>query len=139
MSEQFLPVGVQNFEQMRVGNFVYVDKTQHIYKMVRPHQGFYFLSRPRRFGKSLTVSTLRCLFQGKKELFDGLWIAENGEWEWKEHPVILIDFNEVSHDTPGNLKLSLAEHLLNSAQANDIQFRSSLLKGQFRELILSLP
>ncbi len=47
----------------------------------------YFLSRPRRFGKSLFVSTLRCLFEGKKELFEGLWLAEQGEWDWKEHPV----------------------------------------------------
>jgi len=64
---------------------------------------YYFMSRPRRFGKSLTVSTLRCLFQGKKDLFEGLWIAENTDCEWKEHPVILIDFNEISNDTPENL------------------------------------
>ncbi|MDM8550427.1 ATP-binding protein [Desulfobacterales bacterium HSG2] len=138
MNEPFLPIGVQNFERMRTGNFVYVDKTRHIYEMIRPDQGFYFLSRPRRFGKSLTVSTLRSLFRGKKELFDGLWIAENTEWEWKPHPVVLLDFNEISHDTPENLKLGLEENLQDHARKNEIRLKSSLLKGQFRELILGL-
>jgi len=138
MNEPFLPIGVQNFERMRTGKFVYVDKTRHIHEMCRPDQGFYFLSRPRRFGKSLTVSTLRCLFRGKKELFDGLWIAENTEWEWKPHPVVLLDFNEISHDTPENLKLGLEENLQDHARKNEIRLNSSLLKGQFRELILGL-
>lgn len=132
-----LPIGNASFEVLRQDDQLYVDKTGYIFKMATEGM-YYFMSRPRRFGKSLTISTLRCLFQGKKELFDGLWIAESGKWEWKEHPVILIDFNEITHDTPDNLKLSLAESLKNSAGENDIQLSSSLLKGQFKELILSL-
>ena len=98
MCEQFLPIGVQNFQKMRQGNFVYVDKTEYIYQLVRPLQAFYFLSRPRRFGKSLMVSTLDYLFQGRKDLFEGLWIHENNNWEWKKHPIVTIDFNRVNHE-----------------------------------------
>ena len=132
-----LPTGDSSYESIRQNRDLYVDKTRHIFQMIDSGE-YYFLSRPRRFGKSLLISTLDCLFRGKKELFDGLWIAENGKWEWKEHPVILIDFNEISHDSPKNLKLSLSEDLQNSARTNDIQLNSSLLKGQFKELILSL-
>ncbi len=75
---QNLPIGKSSFESIRGCGDLYVDKTHHIYQMA-DEGAFYFMSRPRRFGKSLTVSTLRCLFQGKKELFDGLWIAEHGQ------------------------------------------------------------
>ena len=134
---QRLPVGDSSFESIRSGEFVYVDKTRHLFQMADEGK-FYFMSRPRRFGKSLTVSTLRCLFQGKKDLFKGLWIAENSEWEWKPHPTILLDFNGISHDTPDNLRLGLEEALQNHARQNEIRLKSSLLKGQFKELILSL-
>ena len=72
---QKLPVDIQAFEIMRGENYLYVDKTRHVYRMATEGR-YYFLSRPRRFGKSLLVSTLKCLFQGRKELFEGLWIAE---------------------------------------------------------------
>ena len=129
MTEQFLPIGVQNFEKMRTNNFIYVDKTRYFYDMVRPGQGYYFLSRPRRFGKSLTISTLRCLFQGRKELFDNLWIAKNTQWEWEKHPVVLIDFNQISHDTPESLKAGLESSLRGIGQLNQIQLNESLLKA----------
>ena len=134
---QKLPIGNPSFEIIRRNNQLYVDKTRYIFKIADEGM-YYFMSRPRRFGKSLTVSTLRCLFQGKKELFEGLWIAENTDWEWKEHPVIMIDFNEISNDTSENLKISLTEHLLDLARANNIKFNNTLLKGQFKELIMSL-
>ncbi|MGD9973259.1 MAG: AAA family ATPase, partial [Desulfatirhabdiaceae bacterium] len=136
-SLQNLPVGISSFERIRKDNHVYVDKTRHIFKMVN-EGAFYFLSRPRRFGKSLTVSTLRCLFEGRKDLFDGLWIAENGNWQWQPHPVILIDFNEISHDTPDHLKLSLSGHIARLAGINGIQLSSVLLKDQLKELIVAL-
>lgn len=103
---QQLPVGISSFERIREDGYLYVDKTRNIFRMA--DEGiFYFISRPRRFGKSLTVSILRCLFQGKEELFKGLWIAEHGQWEWKEHPVIVIDFNEIPHQTPETLTRSI--------------------------------
>ncbi len=85
------PIGIQSFEQIIKDDYLYIDKTQMIYDLV--HSGkIYFLSRPRRFGKSLLVSTLECYFQGRKELFKGLAMEEL-EKEWKQYPVFHIDFN----------------------------------------------
>jgi len=134
---QRLPVGDSSFESIRANECVYVDKTRHLFQMADEGK-YYFMSRPRRFGKSLTVSTLRCMFQGKKDLFDGLWIAENTEWEWKPHPVVFLDFNGISHDTPENLKLSLQRTLQQTAGACDVSSDAPLLKNQFKELVLSL-
>ncbi|MDR2362460.1 MAG: ATP-binding protein, partial [Prevotellaceae bacterium] len=86
-----LPIGIQDFEDLRTNNYLYVDKTAYIYQLATSGKP-YFLSRPRRFGKSLFLSTLKAYFLGKKELFDGLAIAEL-EKEWVEYPVIYIDFN----------------------------------------------
>ncbi|MBF0103532.1 MAG: ATP-binding protein [Desulfobacterales bacterium] len=134
---QKLPIGDSSFESIREGNWLYVDKTQHIFQMVDEGK-YYFMSRPRRFGKSLTVSVLRCLFQGRQELFDGLWIKEHTDWEWKTHPVILFDFNEISHDTPENLKLSLQRAMQKIAEEYGLISDAKLIKDQFKELILSL-
>ena len=78
--EKFLPVDVQDFAQMITGNFVYVDKTRYIYEMARIPVAYYFFARPRRFGKTLLVSTLKALFEGRRDLFKGLWI-ENSDWK----------------------------------------------------------
>jgi len=90
-STRKLPIGIQNFEKLRAGNFVYVDKTQYVYQLAESHCP-YFLGRPRRFGKSLFLSTLKAYFEGKKELFEGLQIAEL-EKEWTKYPVFYLDFN----------------------------------------------
>ena len=90
-----LPIGIQDFEYLRKENFLYVDKTQYVYQLV--HFGKpYFLGRPRRFGKSLFISTLKAYFEGQKDLFEGLKIAEL-EKDWIEYPVIYIDFNVDSY------------------------------------------
>jgi hypothetical protein len=78
------------------------------------------------------------LFEGKKELFEGLWLAKHGDWTWHEYPVITIDFNGISHDTPDNLDLSLGGTLLTIAERYQIQLRKSLLKDKFKELIIAL-
>ncbi|MCR4821273.1 MAG: AAA family ATPase, partial [Treponema sp.] len=86
MEERILPIGIQDFEDLRRRGFLYVDKTAFVYKLA--HEGKpYFLSRPRRFGKSLLLSTMEYYFQGKKELFKGLAL-ESLEKEWTEYPVI---------------------------------------------------
>ena len=85
------PIGIQNFEQLRNNNCVYVDKTELIYRLTHT-DSVYFLSRPRRFGKSLLVSTLEAYFQGKKHLFEGL-AMERLETEWAEYPVLHMDFS----------------------------------------------
>ncbi len=132
-----LPVGESSFKTIRENQNIYVDKTRHIFRIIDEGK-YYFLSRPRRFGKSLTISTLKCLFQGKQDLFTDLWIEKNTEWEWKEYPVILIDFNQISHDTPNSFKLGLESSLKNLGRLYGVQLRESLLKEQFKELILSL-
>ncbi|MDR0613392.1 MAG: AAA family ATPase, partial [Dysgonamonadaceae bacterium] len=86
-----LPTGVQDFERLRTEDFLYVDKTEYVYNLTKVGLP-YFLGRPRRFGKSLFLSTLKYYFLGKKELFDGLAIA-GLEKEWMEYPVFYIDFN----------------------------------------------
>ena len=134
---QNLPIGKSSFERIREKNELYVDKTRFIFQLVSEGE-YYFMSRPRRFGKSLTVSTLKCLFQGRKELFEGLWISEHGDWEWKEHPVIFIDFNGISHDTPENMNISLKRILEKSAESYNLISDAPLIKNQFKELILSL-
>jgi hypothetical protein len=90
-TERKLPVGIQDFEKLRTSDFIYVDKTRYIHELTKQELP-YFLSRPRRFGKSLFLSTLKAYFLGKKELFDGLALAEL-EKEWVKYPVIYIDFN----------------------------------------------
>ncbi len=85
------PIGIQTFEQIIEDGYVYVDKTELVYRLVSEGK-IYFLSRPRRFGKSLLLSTLKSYFQGKKALFKGLAI-EGLEKEWKKYPIFHIDFN----------------------------------------------
>ncbi len=85
-------VGVQEFDWIRQRGAVYVDKTEYVWKMVTTDAKNFFLSRPRRFGKSLLVDTLRCYFEGRKELFEGLFIY-NKEKEWKKYPVIRLDLS----------------------------------------------
>jgi hypothetical protein len=99
------PIGIQNFSEIVDGGYVYLDKTKLLYDLV--HNGkIYFLSRPRRFGKSLLISTLECYFQGKKELFKGLAI-EQLEKEWKQYPVFHIDFNGKNFTQAGELEKTL--------------------------------
>ena len=89
------PIGIQSFEKIRQGGYVYVDKTDLIYKIAKTGQ-YYFLSRPRRFGKSLLVSTMEAYFKGKKELFDGLAVASL-EKDWTEYPVLHLDLSGASY------------------------------------------
>ena len=95
------PIGIQDFNKIISEGYVYVDKTDLIYQLVKTG-AIYFLSRPRRFGKSLLVSTLKCYFEGKKDLFKGLAI-EKLETEWAEYPVFHIDFNSSNFTSPGKL------------------------------------
>ena len=92
MKEELFPIGISTFEEIRRDGRYYVDKTRHVYRLAHTDK-YYFLSRPRRFGKSLLISTLESYFQGKKELFEGLAIAEL-EREWTVYPVLHLDLNQ---------------------------------------------
>lgn len=95
------PIGIQNFESLRNDNYFYVDKTKLIYQLARSGR-YYFLSRPRRFGKSLLISTLEAYFEGKKELFKGLAI-ENLEKDWIKYPILHLDLNIEKYNSPDSL------------------------------------
>ena len=95
------PVGIQNFESLRHDGYCYVDKTALMYRLVKTGR-YYFLSRPRRFGKSLLISTLEAYFQGKKELFEGLTVYDL-EKEWAEYPILHLDLNIGQYDTGQSL------------------------------------
>ena len=103
------PIGIQSFEQIIGDGYVYVDKTALIYDLVTKGK-IYFLSRPRRFGKSLLVSTLKNYFLGRKELFRGLAI-DSLETEWREYPVFHMDFNASDFTVPGTLEAKLEGYI----------------------------
>ena len=103
------PIGIQNFEKIRRDGYLYIDKTELIYKLVNGGS-YYFLSRPRRFGKSLLISTLEAYFQGKKELFEGL-AMEGMEKDWTARPVLHIDLNARQYENADSLRLELNKHL----------------------------
>ena len=105
MNERFLPIGIQDFEKLRNGNYLYVDKTAFIYQLTRTSTP-YFLSRPRRFGKSLLLSTIEYYFLGKKDLFKGLAI-EKLEKDWTEYPVFKISFGADNYPDLVSLKSAI--------------------------------
>ena len=104
-----LPIGIQTFAEIREENYLYVDKTAFVWRMANTGKP-YFLSRPRRFGKSLLLSTFEAYFEGKKELFDGLAIA-GMEKEWKKYPVLHLDLNAKKYTAPDDLPAMLNQHL----------------------------
>ncbi len=103
------PIGIQNFQKLRESGFLYVDKTAFVYQLVSK-EGYYFLSRPRRFGKSLFLSTLEAYYLGKKELFKGLAL-ERLEKDWKVYPVLHLDLNAEQYTAPEGLLSILDRHL----------------------------
>ena len=109
MSTKIYPIGIQNFEKIRNDGYLYIDKTALMYQMVKTGS-YYFLSRPRRFGKSLLISTLEAYFQGKKELFTGLAV-ERLEKDWIKYPILHLDLNIEKYDTPESLDNILEKSL----------------------------
>ena len=105
------PIGIQDFGEIRRNGYAYVDKTALMYKMVSEGK-YYFLSRPRRFGKSLFLSTLESFFSGKKDLFEGLAVWEQ-EWEWKQYPILHLDLNTELYDSKEALENKLNLFLAN--------------------------
>lgn len=127
------PIGIQNFKDIRMGGYVYVDKTALIYKLADLGK-YYFLSRPRRFGKSLLISTLEAYFQGKKELFGELAL-ERLETEWKSYPVLHLDLNVDKYSTPDNLDQVLNEALAQWEKAYGSNPNEATLSLRFKGII----
>lgn len=110
MNNRLYPIGIQNFEKLRRSGYLYVDKTELIYRLVKSGS-YYFFSRPRRFGKSLLISTLEAYFQGKRELFQGLAMEEL-EKEWIQRPILHLDLNMEKYDSVESLGNILNDNLM---------------------------
>ena len=135
---KYLPTDVSTFSIMINDNYVYVDKTEYIYKLFGGGTRYYFLSRPRRFGKSLLISTLKELFLGNRELFKGLWI-DSSDYKWQKHPVIHIDFSVIAHDSPEQLYQALSLKLQDIGLSYGIDISSiSIVQSQFEFLVKEL-
>ncbi|MDR0733506.1 MAG: ATP-binding protein [Dysgonamonadaceae bacterium] len=131
-----LPIGTQSFEVLRNTGCVYVDKTETIYRMTQMGR-VYFLARPRRFGKSLLISTLEALFKGQKTLFEGLYIHD--KWDWsKQYPTVRIDWTLIDHSTPEKMETSIASYLKECAQKYQIVLTTTSAPDRFRELLTAL-
>jgi len=131
-----MPIGIQDFEKLRTGNFVYVDKTQYVYQLA--HLGVpYFLGRPRRFGKSLFLSTLKAYFEGKKELFEGLKLAEL-EKEWIKYPIIYLDFNKSEYRDEQTLEMVLDAMLEKYEKEYEVQSIATKASIRFDNLIAEM-
>lgn len=128
-----LPIGIQTFEKIIEGNYLYVDKTESVWKLATTDTP-YFLSRPRRFGKSLLLSTFEAYFLGQKELFKGLAI-EQLETEWKQYPVLHLDLNAEKYDSPERLENIISRHLSQWELKYGKGIDESTLSGRFQGII----
>ena len=126
-----------DFPGIIANDFLYVDKTSYVWNLVCPKKGEYFLSRPRRFGKSLLVSTLKTIFQGRRELFKGLAI-DKMDYDWKTYPVIHLDFSDAGVDSVGELNDQLSSMLEDAADENTISLRGKGVAIQFKNLVNDL-
>ena len=131
-----LPLGVQSFSKIIKGGYVYVDKTKYIYNLI-DGVSYYFLSRPRRFGKSLLLDTISEVFSGNKELFNGLWIYDSG-YEFPSHPVIRLDMSNISNETPEVLKQSLLHELRMRSAEESLSITAEIPSDTFKQLIEAL-
>ena len=128
-----LPVGIETFSELREEGYVYIDKTQYLHKLVKEGKS-YFLSRPRRFGKSLFLSTIKELFKGNKKLFEGLYIYD--KWDWDEkYPVITLNLGGGKFHTANDLETDLMNILNDLAFEFNIKFENTTASRRFGELI----
>jgi len=143
-NKRLLPIGIQDFPKIREGGFVYADKTARIYELLTGSGGSFFLSRPRRFGKSLLCSTLGAIFEGRRELFGEIagrpaLAMDSLDWEWKTHPVIYIDLNARNYRKgPDVLDTLLQNELDATARRYRTVLRGQDVSLQFRNLIVDL-
>jgi len=132
-----LPIGIQSFVRIREENFYYVDKTHFIRMLVDEGGGYYFLSRPRRFGKSLFLDTLRQAFLAREDLFKGLYLENNWDWSVK-YPVIKISFGAGAYKNLEELEHTKDVILRNQARDHDVKLEEKYAKDKFMELIYKL-
>ena len=136
MARRLLPIGIQNFRKLRESNCYYADKTGYALRLVE-EGAHYFLSRPRRFGKSLFLDTLKALFQGSRELFKGLHIHDH--WDWAvRYPVVKLSFGGGNFNEPGYLQSGLMEQLAAIERSTSTEQFAETSPGRLRDLLGAL-
>jgi hypothetical protein len=132
---KLLPISRQDFATLRLDNCIYVDKTEHIHRMLSMGKA-YFLSRPRRFGKSVTVSTIKAIYEGQKVLFEGLWIENNWDWS-RRNPVIHLSFAVMGYKEYG-LEKAIEIEMKAQAKKHQVTLESDSYVYMFQELVEKL-
>jgi hypothetical protein len=130
------PIGLQDFSEVRTGGYLYVDKTRQIHELTQSGK-YFFLSRPRRFGKSLLLSTLKYFFLGRKDLFEGLWVAQEAGHDWEPYPVLHFSFSSSGYKDIG-LEKALLRLIDEAAGQYNLSLQEEGISGRFRELIHTL-
>ncbi len=129
-------IGQQDFKTLRKGDAVYVDKTSFIEKIVRSNSRYYFLARPRRFGKSLFLSTIRYFFEGQRDLFKGLYI-DSIDWDWSPYPVLHLDLNTDKYEEKGRLESVLNNLFISWEAKYDVAKIEDTFSQRFKNIIIS--
>ena len=132
-----LPLGIQSFREIVKGGYVYVDKTQYVYDILNGAK-YYFLSRPRRFGKSLLLDTIAEVFGGDKELFRGLYLYDT-DYSFEMHPVLRLDMSTIANKTPEVLESELSIELLKRAEEEGFDASTSTAIDAARILFPQTP
>ncbi|MBF5059410.1 AAA family ATPase [Candidatus Neptunochlamydia vexilliferae] len=133
-----LPIGIQSIGKiLSGGDYVYIDKTPFVKKLLDEGSPYYFISRPRRFGKSLFLNTLEEVFKGNKKLFKGCKIYES-DYDWQKHPVVYLDFSKVANDSPGQLRNALKIRLGIIAKEHDISIITDDIQVAIDTLVVGL-
>ena len=127
-----LPIGIQNIQEIITDGYIYVDKTQFALDLIKNGK-HYFLSRPRRFGKSLFLRTLEEIFKGNKALFEGCHIAQS-DHDWQPYPVLLLDFVGIANKTPEKLEVDLRDALTKMGKKQGIMVEGPSLESQLKAI-----
>jgi hypothetical protein len=130
-----LPIGIQDFKYMIENDYLYIDKTKYLFDLKNKGK-FYFMSRPRRFGKSLTVSTYYYLFKGEKDLFKETWIYD--KWDFETHPVIRLSMSNLDNRDEKTLEKTLFESIKELYDMHALKIDTDMLKTAFKRLIEAL-
>lgn len=130
------PIGIQDFQELRQGGYLYVDKTESTFNLLQSGK-YFFLSRPRRFGKSLLLSTLKYFFLGRRDLFEGLWVAQETDHDWQPYPVLHFSLSSSGYKDIG-LESALLRLIERSAEEYGLRLVAQGLSARFQELIHTL-
>jgi hypothetical protein len=132
-----LPIGISDFKSMIEEGYQYIDKTELIHHLITKQKPLYFLSRPRRFGKSLLVSTLKHLYSGNKALFKDTWIGKHSSYSWKQHPIIHLDFSALDNTTSEEFKWSISHALNKIGLSFEIDLKADRTPGSKLETLIT--